>query len=281
MYSHVDTFFYISGGLFMAKVIHIAIVEDDPFARNWMTLLAARDWRTRVVIEVDRPLNLAAALRKTTSNIDLVLLDTDIPGETDWLYKICEIYKKLKRKPMVLCTGVKPNQHVLEQLHEPFFIGYLIKEQISYSLAWAISFAMKGIFVITDGIQALASSIGYQLPQPCYVLDGRNTTQHLTRRQAEAARLAFLFSMERRELADELGIVEDWGFGLVSAVYEKLGVRDILVDDQVLDQYFGNQELIMEYVNEIKLDSKKSFKARDMETLAFHMITMPEILELV
>ncbi len=26
----------------------IVILEDDPFARNWMALLAARDWRTRV-----------------------------------------------------------------------------------------------------------------------------------------------------------------------------------------------------------------------------------------
>ena len=228
----------------MAKVIHIAIVEDDPFARNWMTLLAARDWRTRVVVEADRPMKLTAALNKRASLIDLILMDTDIPGDADWLSKIQEVLKPLKRKPRVLCTGVNPDERVLEQLNAPFFTGYLIKEQISYSLAWAIALAMQGNWIITDGIQALASSIGYSLPQPCFVLDGRNTTQHLTRRQAEAARLAFLFSMERRELADELGIVEDWGFGLVSAVYEKLGVRDILVDDHVLDQYFGNQELI-------------------------------------
>ena len=34
----------------------IAIVEDDPFARNWMALLAARDWRTRLAGEFDEPL---------------------------------------------------------------------------------------------------------------------------------------------------------------------------------------------------------------------------------
>ena len=26
--------------------IRLVIVEDDPFSRNWMALLAARDWRT-------------------------------------------------------------------------------------------------------------------------------------------------------------------------------------------------------------------------------------------
>jgi DNA-binding NarL/FixJ family response regulator len=264
----------------MVKVIHIAIVEDDPFARNWMTLLAARDWRTRVVVESNRPRALQAVLGKRASQIDLVLMDTDIPGDADWLSTIQEIIKPLKHKPKILCTGVGPNERVLERLAAACFSGYLIKSEIGYSLAWAIAFAMQGKWVITDGIQALASSTGHVLPQPCVVLDGRNTTQHLTRRQAEAARLAFLFSMERRELADELGIVEDWGFGLVSAVYEKLGVRDILVDDSVLDQYFGNQELIFEYVQNIRREARGSIKARDMETLAFHMITMPEVREL-
>lgn len=264
----------------MAKVIHIAIVEDDPFARNWMTLLAARDWRTRVVVEANRPLRLQASLKKQACPIDLILLDTDIPGYADWLTKIAEVLKPIERKPKVVCTGVKPNQRVLERLVAPYYAGYLIKDEISYSLAWAIALAMQGQWVITDGIQALASSTGYHLPDSCVVLDGRNTTKHLTRRQAEAARLAFLFSMERRELADELGIVEDWGFGLVSAVYDKLGVKDILFDDEVLDQYFGEQELIFENVQQIRRDSKGSIKARDMETLAFHMITMPEIRKL-
>ena len=260
----------------MAKVIHIAIVEDDPFARNWMTLLAARDWRTRVVIEADRPMKLKTALAKKSTQIDLVIMDTDIPGDADWLSTIQEVLAPLKRKPKVLCTGVQPNQRVLERLDKPLFTGYLVKQEISYSIAWAIALAMQNTWVITDGIQALASAVGFVFPSPCVVMDGRNTTQHLTRRQAEAARLAFLFSMERRELADELGIVEDWGFGLVSAVYDKLGVKDILNDDQTLDQYFGNQELILGYVNQIKQDAKGSIKARDMETLAFHIITMPE-----
>ena len=265
----------------MAKVIHIAIVEDDPFARNWMTLLAARDWRTRVVLEADRPLMLKSFLEAEAQLVDLVLLDTDIPGYADWLTKIEGILKPRDHKPKVLCTGVKPNERVLERLNAPYYCGYLIKCEINYSLAWAIALAMQGNWVITDGIQALASSTGYTLQDPCVVLDGRNTTQHLTRRQAEAARLAFLFSMERRELADELGIVEDWGFGLVSAVYNKLGVKDILVDDEVLNQYFGEQELIYDYVQRIRQDAKGSIKARDMETLAFHMITMPEMRQLV
>ena len=35
----------------MVNDIRVVIVEDDPFARNWMALLAARDLRTRVIGE--------------------------------------------------------------------------------------------------------------------------------------------------------------------------------------------------------------------------------------
>jgi DNA-binding NarL/FixJ family response regulator len=230
-----------------------------------------------VVFEAEQATELESALGEKASQVDLVIMDTDIPEDPDWPMAIDQTLEPLHRKPKVLCTGVKPDQRVLERLTAPYFCGYLIKDEISYSLAWAIALAMQGKWVITDGIQALSASSGCPLPVPCVVLDGRNTTRHLTRRQAEAARLAFLFSMERRELADELGIVEDWGFGLVSAVYEKLGVKDILVDEQVLNQYFGDQELILGYVRQIKQDAKGSFKARDIETLAFHMLTMPEI----
>jgi hypothetical protein len=113
------------------------------------------------------------------------------------------------------------------------------------------------------------------------MLDGRKTLQStLSKHQAEVSRLAFLFSMERRELADELGIVEDWSYGLVSQIYEQLGVKDIINDDDTLQSYFGDQPLILAHVEKIREAGKNSFKAHDLETLAFHIITMPEMVEL-
>lgn len=35
----------------MARDILVSIMSDDDFARNWMSLLVVRDWRTRVVSE--------------------------------------------------------------------------------------------------------------------------------------------------------------------------------------------------------------------------------------
>ena len=112
------------------------------------------------------------------------------------------------------------------------------------------------------------------------MLEGRYAVQNLTPHQTHVARLAFLFSMERRDLADELGVTEDWGYGLVSAVYEKIGLKDILANDINLGDYLGNHSLLTSYFEKIKDESKGTGKARDMETLAFHLLTMPEMREL-
>jgi hypothetical protein len=60
-----------------------------------------------------------------------------------------------------------------------------------------------------------------------------------------------------------------------------LGVKDVIKDENVMRQNFGDQELLLSYTDRIRDDSKASFKAKDMETLAFHMITMPDMVELV
>jgi DNA-binding NarL/FixJ family response regulator len=259
----------------------IAIVEDDPFARNWMALLAARDWRTRLAGEFDAPLKVIPLLQQKASNVDLVLMDTDISGGKNWLSDILGAVSGLSRPPAILCTGIQADPQVLSRLAYPQFSGYILKAEIGFSLAWAIDIAMRGKWVITESVRSIAADIRFPLPHPCVVLDGRKNLQStLSKHQAEVSRLAFLFSMERRELADELGIVEDWSYGLVSQIYEQLGVQDILNDDDALQSYFGDQPLILAHIQKIREARNHSFKAHDLETLAFHLITMPEMVEL-
>jgi len=187
----------------------------------------------------------------------------------------------LPNPPAILCTGIRPNPEVLNRMAHPCFVGYILKNEIGYSLAWAIDIALTGKWVITDSVRSLASSMRYPLPRPCVVMDGRKTLQTtLSKRQSEVSRLAFLFSMERKELADELGIVEDWGYGLVSQIYEQLGVKDILTDDEAMLSYFADQPLILAHIEKVRAENKGSLKAHDMETLAFHIITMPEMVSL-
>ncbi|OGO13636.1 MAG: hypothetical protein A2029_03435 [Chloroflexi bacterium RBG_19FT_COMBO_47_9] len=259
----------------------IIILEDDPFARNWMALLAARDWRTRLAGEFDEPLKIVPFLHQKATYVDLILMDTDIPGGENWIPQILGAISGMKRPPAILCTGIRANPDVLGRMSHPCFVGYILKNEIRYSLAWAIDIALSGKWVVTEGVRSLASSMRFPLPHPCVVLDGRKTLQStLSRRQADVSRLAFLFSMERHELADELGVVEDWGYGLVSQIYEQLGVKDILNDDEAMDAYFGNEPLILSHIQKIRTAGKASVKTHDLETLAFHIITMPEMVEL-
>ena len=264
----------------MKQDINIIVLEDDPFARSWMTLLAARDWRTRIISEAENPGELLKFLDKNAAKIDLIILDTDIPGEKEWIPIILDGLKKLKTYPKILCTGISPNKKILKQLAQPPFCGYIIKKEIGNSITWAISLAIDGNWVITDSIQALASEIGFKLPRPCKVLDGQHSNQYLTNHEAHVARLAFLFSMERRNLADELGITEDWGYGLVSAIYEKMGLKDILTNEETIRNYLGENKLLLTHFEKIKKETNKSNKTKKMETLAFHMLTMPEIKDL-
>lgn len=260
---------------------HIIILEDDPFSRNWMALLAARDWRTRIAGEFDEPLKIIPLLHQNASKVDLILMDTEIPGGDDWIPQILGAISGMKHPPAILCTGVKADPNILGRMSHPSFVGYILKNEINYSLAWAIDTSLSGKWVITEGVRSLAAMIRFPLPRPCVVLDGRKTLQSsLSKHQADVSRLAFLFSMERRELADELGVVEDWGYGLVSQIYEQLGVKDILNDDEVLRSYFEDQPLILSHIQKIRTSGKPSVKAHDLETLAFHIITMPEMVAL-
>jgi DNA-binding NarL/FixJ family response regulator len=264
----------------MKDEIQVIIIEDDPFARNWMVIVAVRDWRTRVVGEIDHPSKLDWLLQEKKDTIDFIVIDTDIPGGEDWIPGLLATISKLDKQPRILCTGIKPNPRVLKKLSHPAFVGYVLKEEIRYSLAWAISMAIEGNWVITDGVKQLAVKTGFQLPKPCIVMDGRNVIGHLDERKANVARLAFLFSIERRELADELNVGADYGHQLVSYAYKELGIKDILEDEDTLDAYFGKYDFIMAYIQELRQKMKGKKKVRDMETLAFHMLTMPEMQEL-
>lgn len=165
-----------------------------------------------------------------------------------------------------------------------------LKNEIRFALAWAVTFAMDNKFVIIPGILK-KSPKGFNFPKHTVILNGRNIFSHLSEREAEAAKMAFLFSMERRELADELTISDDYSYGLISSLYEKVGLNDILSGEVELENYFKNHPLINQYlgqkrnfVNQLKNSNAKNEnfkkKIKNKETLAFHLMTFSEIDEI-
>ena len=155
--------------------------------------------------------------------------------------------------------------------------GYINKNEIRFSLSWAISLAAEGNFVLTRSTFDLFNQANYILPQNKLILKGRDFFLGLTDRENEVAKLAIIFSLGRRDLADELKISDQWCYGLVSELYTKLGIGDILSGDVDPSIFFGESKVINDHYKEIITQLKTSTKARDLETLAFHLLTMPII----
>ena len=70
----------------MQKELNVIIVEDDPYARDLMSMLLRQDWRTRVVGEFSSlsGLGLKQALRSPSAHVYIILLDTETATDENW-----------------------------------------------------------------------------------------------------------------------------------------------------------------------------------------------------
>jgi len=263
----------------LGKEIFVTILEDDIFSLNWMALLMVRDWRTRVVGEFTSRFAFSAFLEKADQKFDILILDVDLLSEIYNISDICQALRSRDHQARILLTGVEPDPKVLLQLQNEQIGGYVLKSEIAYALSWVIAFVSEGHWVLTPGVQKLANEVNFLLPPTALVVDGRRTIPEFTNYEAAVARMAFIFSVGRRDLADELKISEQWSYGLVSELYKKMGLADIIAGDVDLFSYIGESAIIKQKFLEIMDQLGPSKKARDMETLAFHLMTMPEILE--
>ena len=261
----------------MIKDLRVFVLDPDPFARNWMAMLLARDWRTHYGGEGASIADLARQVQDEKPRIDVLFLTADlIMGDQDF-QNLQKAISLLPHAPLVLLTGMKTDERILKRLQPPIFMGYLLKNEIGHSLAWAAAIAGAGQWVVTPAIQEAIYKTGAIPAGKGLVLDGRHPVADLTAREAEAARMAFMFSLERHDLADELNISKDWSYGLVSTLYKKLGLDELLEGDVDPTAYLGKDDLVMAHLREIVAQLHGSPKARDIETLAFHIFTLPEI----
>ena len=261
------------------KDILVTILEDDVFSRNWMALLMVRDWRTRLISEFSNQVELCEFMKKSHQPFDILILDVDLFGEVFTISEICEALDKGNNKAKILLTGIQPEQRIIRQLGDDRVCGYVLKSEVGYSLSWVITFAYDGYWVFTPGTMMLAGKMNYLVPKNKLILDGRKQIPGFTEHEAEVARLAFIFSLGRRDLADELKISQQWSYGLVSELYEKMGLSDILSGEADLFSYISENEIIRSHFEEIMEQLGTSKKARDLETLAYHLLTMPEIID--
>ena len=159
----------------------------------------------------------------------------------------------------------------------------MLKKEVRYSLAAAIALAVKQKkWVITPGVYKSALQHRIKLPESTIILDGSKPATQLTPRENEVARLAILFNLAHRDLADELIIRSDQIAKYVSNAYTKLGLDEILNSEIAPDIYFQDQMVLrhfQEILNRVEKNPSRR-KTSDMATLAFHLLTVPDLKEI-
>src|SRR5512138_2951552 len=218
----------------MQKELNVIIVEDDPYARDFMAILLRRDWRTRVVGEFSSlsAMELKQALR-SPSAVDVLLLDTEVANDEAWPAKVVQMTRLLPRPPLIVFTCTSPEPHILERILSARGGGYIAKNEILYALATAITAAAKGQFVITPGVLIVAGRL--DLPEQTLIMDGTMPVANFTAREKDLTRLGLLFNLAQRDIADDLIISTDFVAEVIGQVYDKLGVREILDGEKRLE----------------------------------------------
>jgi len=257
----------------LKRDILVALYSEDAYVLDWMSLLVVRDWRTRVVAEASSSTELVQVLSQPSLIVDGIVLDLDNVSDLRDIGKTLEDVSP-KLKVLGLCARQQPD--FFKFMPDSAIAGLLYKQEIKTSLGWAITFAAEGKPVYTPRGLDDAWKANFSIPRERLILRSRSYPG-LTNRQAEIARLAIIFSIGRRDLADELKISDQWGYGVVSELYDHLGLGDLLDEGQDFNSILENDPVIKAHIDEILADLGTSKKARDLETLAFHLLTMPVI----
>lgn len=260
----------------MTREILVSILSDDLFSLNWMSMLIVRDWRTRVFTEGELISPPNSGIAESFRYVDVLVADLDSFVHNSNLYSNLKQYLAENPKLLILGVGSRIEPFFFQRIPLGNIAGYLIKSEISSSLGWAVSFAYDGFLVFTPSARKSYAELGFQSPKTIRTVKSR-IYPGMTERQSEISRLAIIFSVSRRDLADELKISDQWSYGVVSELYEKLGLNDLVQDKELILTYLENDPTIHEHVTEIISELGTSKKAKDLEPLAFHILTFPEI----
>jgi hypothetical protein len=257
--------------------MNVAILYDDPFARNGIALFLARDRRTRLLGDASDWPTLTSQLDKKKAKTELLLIQAD--DSAKFSQALHSIPLKLQGAG-IMGIGQHVDLHILKSLLSNHGRGYVLKDEIPYSISWACGLARSGVWVTTPGPEKLANESRIDLPRPCLVMQKRQLINLWTFHRSHAARLAFLFSMERRDLADELGIQASWAYGLVSELYDDLGMKKLFSGALDIQEYFGDDSEILRHLTQLMQSASSAGKKHDLETLAFYLLTMPDVTRL-
>ncbi len=293
------------------QCFNVLLIEDDHFASNMIMMLLAKDFRTHVIGELSNHIdseifNSLTQLRKAKKEsgggylnanpkhpIDVVILDTEVPWNKDIPSKVMENFSKWASPPKILCTCTYPDEKTLKSLSKfECFSGYIVKSDVLYCIASAVCLAGTGYTVISPQICPLLEEgditnlrgetliISYPKQEKKIRINGNLS--------ADIIRLKLIFNLPQSEIQEELFTSEKYARQVITKKYSNLHMSDIVFERIKLDEllsnpYINNRKIIEHYGRIIpnvlakRSSKKRNPKFRNMDTLAFHLMTIPDI----
>jgi DNA-binding NarL/FixJ family response regulator len=266
------------------SVNRVVVFEDDPYAKDLILKLLSRDWRTRIAGEFDS-LSQAAFqqfLAKPANIVDTIIIDTEVPKNPRLPLDIFEVVQSLPEPPELLftCTVPTPRYWNNVLIDYDFFGGYLVKQEVLYALGSVVTLAAQGYAVTTKSIALMQPPVSAD--RKIAIVDGSQAIQNFTPREKEILRLGIIYNQSQRDMQDELVLSRDWISEVLSSIYEKLQIKEILAGEIPLNTYFTDavvlsraQSIIDQYKD--KTGGINLRHAPWIATLAFHLLTIPDI----
>lgn len=257
------------------NVCQVLIIEDDPYASDFMTMLLARDYRTQVISAITSKSTLdildyfgnsppeiqnSSALPfkskefDFTRPIDLIILDTEILWNENLPLKVAQTISSWKKIPKLLCTSTYPTNIILKQFLEyPFFSGYINKRDAVYSLATIVCLITQGYFVITPTVKSIVDEYFKRSAFPNQGLLVNSTKlsalqKEFSQTAREVVKLGLLFNLSQNDIQDEMGVSQTWVAKTLSNAYERLHLQEIVEDPDLLTEIFSTPHLSNEFI---------------------------------
>jgi DNA-binding NarL/FixJ family response regulator len=194
-------------------MFRVLLVDDHPMLRLGLkTALKGRS--TEICAEAGSAAEALSVLEKETE-IDLVLLDIDLPGE-DGL----EILKQLRRRhpqTRVIMFSHHRSKHWIEQALELGASGFLSKDDRPETICSLIESAMDGHVILSPTIQ---SAFYGSTPAP--------SLDSLTARETEVFQL-LVHGFKHKDIADRLNIT------VRTVDFHKQNIKDKLEAESLVD----------------------------------------------
>lgn len=199
--------------------MHILLIDDHVLFREALLYILDQLCTNLVVLEAAN-IEEATRLIEHTRNLDLILLDLDLPG-IDGLSAMPGLRKHAPDVPLIVLSGSENIQHVRSALDKGA-VGYIPKSCSSHEMLVAMRQVLQGdIFIppkLLGGLKASALSV----PEP-------DADEHLkaalTKRQIEVLD-CLAKGLPNKLIARELDIVEGTVKLHVFAILRILGVRN-------------------------------------------------------